>query len=381
MGANLDARIAIAEEDLKGIPERTRMTARLENNVDIRRNIRARVESDLALAQMAEGSSIPDVSVMVRAVEPLVPSSAPQSRVLYMTVLVSLAVAVALAILLDKLDRRLRYRQQVTGDLGLLVLGAVPRSGRIRSWQKDSLNAARIVEAFRSIRLALTQAFEPGQPITVALSSPGQGEGKSLVSENLALAFADGGYKTLLIDGDTRRGELHATFGVERRGGLLDHLAGRIPLNQAVRETATANLWILPSGTRFKRGPELLMTPAMHPLFEELRARFDVIIIDTPPLSAGVDAFVFATTVGTMVLVLRNGKTDRKLAEAKLDLMDRLPVRVLGAVINDVRGTSGYDHYAYIDAYGTEEEDDTIPEESPSLAERPSDRTLVRTED
>jgi tyrosine-protein kinase Etk/Wzc len=227
------------------------------------------------------------------------------------------------------------------------------------------------------VRLAISQAFLPGQPIAVTITSPGQGEGKSLVSENLALAFADGGYKTLLIDGDTRRGELHSTFGVERRAGLLDHLAGRTALSDIVKETSTKNLWLLPAGTRFKRGPELLMSPALAPMLAELTLQYDAILIDTPPLSAGVDALVLGSTVGNMLMVVRHGKTDRKMAGAKLELVDRLPVRVLGAVLNDTRGGWGYEQYAYVDGYAAEEELGEIDLGNPSLGSPGNGKSLA----
>jgi capsular exopolysaccharide synthesis family protein len=276
-----------------------------------------------------------------------------------MIVLASVAAALAVAILLDKTDRRFRYPDQVTRDMGLTILGVVPKIRNIRRSQSNADVAAGVTEAFRTLRLALAHAFQAGEPIMLTVSSPGVGDGKSLIAGNLALALADGGYRTLLIDGDTRRGELHADFGLERRPGLLDHLAGKAALESVVQKTSHDNLWMIPGGTRFRHGPELLMTQAAKPMLAELKSNFDAVIIDSPPLGAGVDAFVLSSAVNNLLLVLRSGKSDRKLAEAKLDLMDRLPVRVLGAVLNGVNGAREYEHYKYIDGYvaGPEEED------------------------
>ena len=101
----------------------------------------------------------------------------------------------------------------------------------------------------------------------------------------------------------------------------------------------------------------------MQDLITVLRAKFDVIVVDTPPLGAGIDPFVLGTTVGNLALILRAGETDRQLAEAKLQVLDRLPVRLLGAILNDVRvGHGAYRYYSY--SYGylpTEEEEEEEP--------------------
>jgi succinoglycan biosynthesis transport protein ExoP len=88
-----------------------------------------------------------------------------------------------------------------------------------------------------------------------------------------------------------------------------------------------------------------------------MKARFNVIIVDSPPMGAGIDPFVLSTATGHLLLVLRSGETDRALAEAKLKLLDRLPIRLLGAVLNDIRATEGaYKYYGYVYGYSAEED-------------------------
>jgi tyrosine-protein kinase Etk/Wzc len=98
------------------------------------------------------------------------------------------------------------------------------------------------------------------------------------------------------------------------------------------------------------------MSPALPTLLSRLATRFQVIIIDTPPLGAGIDPFALGSATGNMLLVLRSGETDRKMAEAKLQLLDRLPVRVLGAVLNDISAKGVYRYYSYLSEYGSTEE-------------------------
>ena len=205
--------------------------------------------------------------------------------------------------------------------------------------------------------------------MTVTVTSPGPGDGKSFVSANLARAFADIGKKTLLIDGDTRRGQLHGIMDVDRKPGLVNVLQNGDTYSHAppIRKTGHQGLYVLPSGSRVKEGPELLSSRRMRDLVLDLRSDFEVIIIDSPPLGAGVDPFVLGTLTGAMLVVLRTGETDRELADAKLDLMERLPVRILGAVLNGVPSGRGYRYYSYTAGYESWNEED-IPE--PPLLEK-----------
>jgi capsular exopolysaccharide synthesis family protein len=273
-----------------------------------------------------------------------------------------LGLGVGLAILLDRLDKRFRYPEQVSHDLGLSILGAVPAVPKPRGGRPvDSEEMAQVVEAFRSIRLNLAHSFEPGAPICITISSPSPGDGKSLISSNLALSFAEAGYRTLLVDGDTRRGNLHRTFGSDRRPGLLDYLSATdLPLEGTFRQTSHKNLTLIPCGVRLQHGPELLGSARMAETVSRLKSQFEVVLIDSPPLGAGIDPFVLGTHSGNIMIVLRSGETDREMAEVKLRILDRLPVRTLGAVLNHIDAGAGvYKYYSY--SYGYAAEDEGLP--------------------
>jgi capsular exopolysaccharide synthesis family protein len=268
----------------------------------------------------------------------------------------SFGAAIGLALLLDQIDRRFRYPEQVSSGLGLAILGAVPAIRKSRRGDLPQEQAAQVVEAFRTIRLNLAHSYGAAGPVMLTISSPGAGDGKSLVSSNLAVSFAEAGYRTLLIDGDIRRGELHRMFAVDRRPGLLDHLAGQATLEDTIRQTSQRGLSVIPCGTRRYRGPELLGSAAMAELMAAVKTQFDVILVDSPPLGAGIDPFVLGTTTGHLMLVFRSGETDRQMAEAKLRLLDRLPVRVLGAVLNEIQAEGVYRYYTYLYGYSSDEE-------------------------
>jgi polysaccharide biosynthesis transport protein len=189
------------------------------------------------------------------------------------------------------------------------VIPAINRKRRQRTEE-----AAQMVEAFRTVRMNMRYAVDPARPFAVTISSPGPNDGKSLVSSNLALSFADGGSRVVLVDGDIRRGTLEETFKTEAKPGLVDYLDGAALLPEVLRATHHPNLTLIPCGKRQRRGPELLTGPRLTQLVAQLQREYDVVIMDSPPLGAGSDAYALGIACDNMVIVMRAGMTDRKMA-------------------------------------------------------------------
>jgi len=345
--ANLDGLIAQASGDLKQIPPRAINEARLRRQVEVSTSIYTMLQQRFTEANLAAESSTPDIRILDRAVVPSAPISDRRWAVIVFGLLGGLGAGVLVGIGADRLDPRVRYPEHITQGMRLAILGAVPhvRLGRGAHEMRPAL------EAIRGIRLSVVHAHGVG-PVVLTVSSAGPGDGKTFLSANLALAFADMQQKTLVIDGDVRRGELHRLYGGTRKPGLTDFLAGRVGLEQLIQHGQSPLLDFIGSGSRLPEGPELLASGTMRKLLLELRSRYSVILVDSPPLAAGVDAFTLATLTGNLLLVLRTGRTDRGLAEAKLDILDRLPVRVLGAILNGIDDSAGvYRYYSYSPAY------------------------------
>jgi capsular exopolysaccharide synthesis family protein len=351
-----ERRIQAASRELREIPPRTIEERRLSRAVSVSEGLYTNLKSRFAEAQLAEAGAAPDVSVLDTAVAPLWPSSNTRSMVLLGAIMFGLGAAVALALLLDQVDRKLRYAQQATSDLGLVIAGTVPRipKGGIDATKPEQV--IQFLESFRTLRMHVLQSAAGGR-ISIAVTSAAPGDGKSLVSANLALSFAEAGFKTVLVDGDTRRGALHRVHGVQATNGLTEYLAGSIEREQALQATQHPNLKIISSGVRHQRSPELLTNPRLKNLITELGQSFDVIIFDTPPLAAGIDAYAISAATGRVLMVLRMGQTERRLASAKLSIMDRLPVDVIGAVLNAVPDSGEFQYYSYAAGYGIEAQD------------------------
>ena len=366
--AGLARRVDSAAGGLRQIPPLAIEEARLERDVTTAAQLFANIRQRYEEVRLAEVSSIPEVRILDRAERPEDPLFSVAGILIALALMGSSVAGVVGAVVLDRLDSRVRHPEQVTRAMGLTILGAVPHVGR-RNGKSEQIGP--VIEALRAIRLRVIHAHGSAGPIAVTISSPGHSDGKSLVASNLALAFADTGYRTLLVDGDIRRGALHRVLKAGRKPGLTELLAGTATREQAVRATAYASLWFIGCGARNHHGPELLTSAPMARLLADLRPSFDVILVDSPPLAAGADAYALGTMTGAMLLVLRTGFSNRGQAEAKLAVLERLPVRLLGAVLNDVRLGGEYRYYSYyIAGYEVGDEEPTW-DDRPVL--RPSD--------
>jgi len=365
--ADFDTRITSASRELQQIPPRALEEARLESELDVANDVFGTLRNAFEQAKLAELSALPDVRIMDSATVPTTPTVDKLSVILAGGLVGGLALGFALALLLDRIDSRLRYPDQVTKELGLSILGALPSLRARRSGLPDAQEAAHLLEALRTIRMNLTFAHGAAGPFITTITSPGVGDGKSFLSANLARAFASSGRRTLLIDADTRRGLLHRSMGVDRKPGLLDYLSGDEPRERVVRTIPEWGIDFMPCGTRKSGGPELLASAAMAQLIGGLRSEYQAIIIDSPPLGAGVDPLVLGSLTSSLVLVLRNGRTDRELAGAKLGDLQRLPIRILGAVVNEVKSEGVYRYYSYLPGYRAEDEVETPDRPGPTL--------------
>jgi len=345
----LDQRIEVDSRGLRQIPPRAIEEARLRRGVQLAENLYTTLQRRYEEARVADASTIPDVRILDSAVVPQRPVRNTAPRILVLAFLGSLGLAVVGAVLLDRVDPRVRYPDQVSRDMGLTILGAVPHlkargaNGDRAGWKSEEI--AEVVEALRGVCLNLVYAYGAAGPMLVTITSPGSGDGKSFLAANLAHTFAEGGHRTLLLDADIRRGVLHRRLSGRRRPGLTDCLRGEVPFEAIVQETSYPSLAFIGCGTRVHNAPELLSSPAMTQLINRVRPGYDVILIDSPPLAGGVDPFILGTLTGNLLIVLRTGYSHRELVAAKLEVLDRLPVRLLGAVLNDVPPEAGYRNY------------------------------------
>ncbi len=287
-----------------------------------------------------------------------------------------LAVGLGLAYLADVSDRSFRTPEEIRRSLGLPILGHIPHMPRAEKSRKetgapkteDGFSPALYVhhqptsmesEAYRSLRTALFFGVHGETHKILQVTSPNMGDGKTTLAANLAITIAQSGKRVVIIDGDFRRPRLHRLFGVASSvPGITSVLGGELTLAQAIRPTSIAGLDLLPCGIRPSNPAELLTSREFEQVLEELRADYDFILVDTPPLLAVTDPCVVAGRVDGVLLTIRVSKNGRPAAERAKELLSNIGVHILGVVVNgigkDSGGTGyGYRYYAY-DHYGYE---------------------------
>lgn len=209
-----------------------------------------------------------------------------------------------------------------------------------------------VSEAYRALRTALLLS-SARQLQVVTVTSPGSGEGKTATSTNLAVVMAQLGRRVLLMDGDLRKPRLHEVFQVSNRKGLVNILAGGEDPSSMLLQTDVPHLNLIPAGPMPPNPSELLSSDRMQELLERARSRFDLVVIDTPPVLAVTDATVIGAQSDGVVLCLRAGKVLRHDARTCRDRLLMAEVKVLGAVLNrHTEGTGGKPYHYYYAAYG-----------------------------
>jgi capsular exopolysaccharide synthesis family protein len=254
--------------------------------------------------------------------------------------LLGLALGVGLVLARDYLDNTLRDPEEVERYLHLDLLAAVPRY--------ESDNAHLVTEAYQNLRTALLFArrSEEGQVVLITGSAPQEGKTTTLV--NMAKLLAQAGEKTVVLDCDLRRAQLHHRLALEREPGLTDHFTRHVPIADLLKPTEVPNLFVLTAGPLPPNPPALLARRSVQDLFADLRARFEWILVDSPPLASVTDALLLARYADTVVMVVQHNKVDKKVVKRSVAALRKVTPNVLGVVLNQVDVQhKGYYYYYY----------------------------------
>lgn len=202
-------------------------------------------------------------------------------------------------------------------------------------------------EAYRTLRTNLTFFAALDRPVeTLIVTSAGPGEGKSQVLANLAVTMAQGERRTILVDADLRRPVLHDLFGVGNDRGLTTMILEEEALGEPpLLDVGVENLLLVPSGPLPPNPADVLGSSKMEQVIAVFKDRADVILFDAPPVIAVTDAVVLGTKVDGVLLVVAAGRTRREQAEQAKELLDRVNVRIIGAVLSEARRVTGVSAY------------------------------------
>ena len=284
--------------------------------------------------------------------------------------LFSSLLAVGMAVLSDVLDNTVRDPEQASRVLRAEVVGTLPvvKNWRGRLGPVPTLTGGRALvpvngngngdhsmtgydEAIRTLRNSILLADFDRRLRSLLVTSASPGEGKSTIAAHLAVAHAEQGHRTLLIDGDLRRPSVHRRFDLPSAVGLSNVLLAEISWQAAVvKLPALENLDVLPAGPSSRRAADLVGR-GLQELLEEVGFQYDLVILDAPPLLGFAEPLQMATVVDGVVVVTRAGETNRKAVASVIATLNRLRASVVGVVLNEVHKEMS-DSYYYYSHYG-----------------------------
>jgi capsular exopolysaccharide synthesis family protein len=269
--------------------------------------------------------------------------------------LLGLALGSIVLLIRESANPRLATPEGVRAALGLPVLGSIPTSAartiETFGWSVHADATGEAAEAFRAVRTSLQFGLsETGGGRRVVITSPEQMDGKSTLASNLAIALAKSGKNVLLVDANLRDPSQHRIFGVSDSVGLVDVLASGELNERAIRRTTIERLHVLPAGAVPKNPSELLNSSALNDTIEQLGTKYDLVLVDTPAVGVVDDARIVAAGCEGAILVVRSGRTNRRLASAARDGLLSVGCPVVGVVVNGCR-TSGAGAYGGATAF------------------------------
>jgi len=330
-------------------------------------------------ARIDEAVQVGQVEIVDPAVVPGGPIGKGTGKRLAFALVLGLALGTGGALSLNRLNGSILRRDEMESLLNLPVLGITPRVQRLAGpagWTRH-LNVARRVrgngapagpqslasdvqspaaQAYWKLRTHLLFAVSDEPQRVLMVTSAEAGEGKSTVAANLALSFAQQGVRVLLVDGDARRARQHRIFGIERSPGLSEVLAGLASFDDAVRVTTIPGLSVLAAGLLAPNITDLLEREMAGRVIGEAVRRFDLVIVDTPPVAAAADAEILSAHADAVLLVVRAGQTDRRAAQHAVQQLRAVGAPLVGGVLNDPdEKTEGYSSYKYYAGYRDED--------------------------
>ncbi|MDM7917012.1 MAG: polysaccharide biosynthesis tyrosine autokinase, partial [Candidatus Eisenbacteria bacterium] len=347
---------------LAGVPEKSYRMGQLAYNAEVDQKILAMLLQRYEEARIEEAGMVGTARIIDRASVPRFPVRPDWRLNLFFGVLLGGIVATFACLLADRLHHRVQSVHEASRLSGLAATGRIPaiattdlkewavqlkagpiRRARLRRKRKllvasGSLILAmnpwsRTVEAFRSLRLALVRQSGPEAKCLV-VTSPGLGDGKTMVSCNLALVLAGARSRVLLVDADQRRPQVARRFRVRPRYGLVDLLVGRIRPGEAIVTTSLHNLSLLALDGPAENPYDVLTSPRLAPLFEELRAAYDYVIVDAPPILPVADTGILSGAADATLLVVRARHSDCEALAHAGQVLRSLGVTIAGMVWN-----------------------------------------------
>jgi len=375
----------VAQMDSNTIRYHTLRTE-IDNKQSILNTLIAR-RNETQVSARLEGLKTSNISIIDPAEVPRRPYSPKKKTNIILAFLIGIVGGASICFIFEYLDNTIKGPEEVEKMVGLPSLGVIPQLPPVNERKKSGANPSQgygyshgeedhkqkeedlsdrdkkielinhlypqlnISEDYKAVRTSILLSNAENPPKTIAFSSALPKEGKSTTVANVAVSFSQLQKRVLVVDADLRKPRLHRVFNVRNREGLSGYLTGKKDLNNVIQKTAVENVWILTSGPIPPNPAELLNSKKMNEMFNELKEKFDFILIDTPPVIAVIDAVIVSTIVDGMIFVIKAGKTTRKPFLISVEELNKAKAKIMGIVFNELKIKRG--DYYFMDYYRT----------------------------
>ncbi|MDP9916402.1 tyrosine-protein kinase Etk/Wzc [Variovorax boronicumulans] len=369
----IDGQIAAIGHEIEGLETRVsampavqRDALRLERDVRVNGELyKSLLNSSLQLRLVKEGK-IGNVRLLDTAVEPKKAVKPQKPLIVALSLVFGLLAGVAFAIVRSKLSSGIQNPQEIEERLGLNVYSVVPLAleqetilehiaGGAKGVQLLAVTSPEslAIESLRNLRVSLQLTLMETGNNRVLITGATPGVGKSFVSGNFAVIMAQAGKRVLLIDADLRKGHLQKAFGLPRKGGLADVLSGEMTPEQAIHAQVVPNLDVLTTGAYPFNPANMMLSSALGELLDAFSERYDLVVIDSPPVLVAADAAAVAAHAGAVLLVARDNLTQLGELNESVKRLAHAGQQVNGVVFNGMDlsrrhyGSYGYKYGGY----------------------------------
>lgn len=374
------------------LPEIRLELARLQREVDANSNLYSQLQLHLQDARIKEAEKFEEITVVKPALFPDSPiNQASSMKKVFFGLILGFFLGIVLSILYENLDTSFETIEEVSAFIEAPILGVIPhidfpkfrdkyladlpdiKEKKLADFASMLVHYAPkspVAESYRIFRTTLDFVLEKKNIKSILITASSLEEGKSITSSNLALSFAQLGKKTLLVDTDLRKPNVHPALGLPRAPGFADIILqncsreeatnnvinlmmGKLDIRNILRIPGIDNLDIITCGTAPSNPAELLNSRDVRDFIEGLKEFYDIIILDTSPILPVPDASILATAVDGVIMVYRTGVVPRKALKRAKVIMDNVHANVLGILINGIKAevSSDADYLKYSSYY------------------------------
>jgi capsular exopolysaccharide synthesis family protein len=354
---NLQSNISEWEKKALDLSQRLAAFNRIKDKVDRQKTLYDRLTNslkDVNVSQVVDGGD--QVGIMENATTPV---SVRPGMIKSLLIGLGFGAFTGLLILglLDRIDDRMASFSEFQHQFSENILGQIPKEktkGKVTLLQPDDARHI-FAESYRNVRSSIFfMPYEGPRPKTLLVTSAVPNEGKSTISANLAITMALSGAKTLLIDGDLRRGALREAFEIQSKIGFSEVLKQEVNWREVIVPTSLSSLFVLPRGNTISQPSEHLLRESTDAFLKDVYNHYDYIIIDSSPVLAADDTTSLAPKIDATLFVVRLSYTSARLTKKALELLYNRQVNVPGVILNYVdTSLPEYYYYQYAEYYNT----------------------------